>query len=326
MKKYSFPNGKKFIFTIIDDTDDAYYYGIKQIYNILLYNGLKTTKTVWIYPPRDEPISKGDSLQNDEYLQFIKNIADKGFEIALHNVGSGDYHRQEIISGIEEFRSKLGYYPKIQINHSYNKDNIYSGSKRFTFPLNLFVRILYSHYNKSYGDDPSSVFFWGDIHKKLIKYARNYEIDNINTLKFMPNMPYKEKRFDKYSNYWFASTFAPNQWVFNHIVNKKSIDRLEHEGGVCILYTHLGYYTQFGKVDRGFKEAIEYIGKKQSGWFIPVSNVLDFLLANYEYDSYYLPPLKKKWIEFHSLKTRIKYRYFKKIDDYHFKKSAEYES
>ena len=60
-----------------------------------------------------------------------------------------------------------------------------------------------------------------------------------------------------------SSTFAPNQWMFNHIVTKESIDRLENEGGVCILYTHLGYYHKNGKVDEGFKKMISYIGKKR---------------------------------------------------------------
>ena len=40
--------------------------------------------------------------------------------------------------------------------------------------------------------------------------------------------------------------------------------------------------------------------------------------------SEYLPFFKKIILEFNSLKTRIKYRFLKKIDDYHFKKSDQY--
>ena len=58
---------------------------------------------------------------------------------------------------------------------------------------------------------------------------------------------------NEFCNYWYSSTFAPNQWMFNHIVTKESIDRLEKEGGICILYTHLGYYHKNGKVDEGFQ-------------------------------------------------------------------------
>ena len=71
---------------------------------------------------------------------------------------------------------------------------------------------------------------------------------------------------------------------------------------------------------------IEYIGKKESGLFIPVSNVLDMLLEEKikKKTSEYLPFFKKIILEFNSLKTRIKYRFLRKIDDYHFKKSDQY--
>jgi len=325
--KYTFPNGKKFIFTIIDDTDDAFLEKIKPVYDILLNNGLKTTKTVWVYPPRDIEVSKGDSLQRQDYLKFIKELINNGFEIGLHNVGSGDYIREEVIDGLNEFNNLLGFYPSLHVNHSYNKDNVYSGSKRFSFPLNFIVKKLYSKYDNFYGDIPGSKFFWGDLHKKYIKYSRNLEIDDINTLKKLPYMPYREKRFEEFSNFWFGSTFAPNQWMFKHMVTKESIDKLEREHGVCILYTHLGYYSQYNKVNEHFKKMIEYIGHKDSGWFIPVGKVLDFLYENKikKTKGDNIPIAAKKRLELHSLKTRIKYRYFIKKDDYHFKKSNEYE-
>ena len=75
-------------------------------------------------------------------------------------------------------------------------------------------------------------------------------------------MPYKEKRFDEFSNYWFSSSFAPNQWIFNSLINKKNIDKLEKEKGISIVFTHLGYFSPGGKLDKGFIRSIEYLGKK----------------------------------------------------------------
>ena len=120
-----FPNNKKFIFTIIDDTDDAELEKIKPVYDILYNAGLRTTKTIWVYPVRDLKYSKGDSLQNKNYLDFVKELISRGFEIGLHNVGSGNYERNEIVNGLEEYKQLLGDYPNIHVNHSYNKDNIY---------------------------------------------------------------------------------------------------------------------------------------------------------------------------------------------------------
>ncbi len=326
MNKIKFPNGKKFIFTIVDDTDDAFCDKIKPVYDILYKNGLRTTKTVWVKPVRDPKFSKGDSLENPDYLDFILDIKKKGFEIALHNVGSGDYKRSEILDGLNQYKEILGQNPGLHINHSYNPDNIYCGSKRFSFPLNMIVKKMYSQYNAFYGEVKNSKYFWGDFHKKLIKYSRNYEIDDINTLKRNPYMPYSDKQYEDYCNQWYSSTFASNQWMFKKMVNKKSIDRLEKEGGVCILYTHLGYYFKKGKVDPHFKQAIEYLGQKKNACFMPVTEVLNLLQENKIKNNIpeYMPFWFKKRIELHSLITRIKYRYIIKKDDYHFKQSYDY--
>jgi len=323
----NFPDNKQFAFTIVDDTDDAYLENIQPIYDLLAKNGIRTTKTVWVYPVRDPERSKGDSLSRAEYRDFVVNLKMKGFEIGLHNVGSGIYYRDEILEGLEDFSQKLGHKPRLHINHSYNPDNIYCGSKRFSFPFNHIVEKLYAQYSNFSGEIEGSEHFWGDVHKEVVDYSRNYEIDDINTLKKNPYMPYRDKVYDDFSNYWFSSTFAPNQWMFKKQVNKKSIDRLEAEGGICILYTHLGYYMKDGVIDPHFKMMIEYLGKKSNGWYAPVSDILDFLIEYKKQNNKreYLPLIFKKWLEFRSLWTRIKYRYLIKKDDYHFKQSGDYD-
>lgn len=121
MKRW--PNNKNFAFAIVDDTDNSDINNIKPVYDYLYECGLKTTKTVWVYPSRNQ--FTGDSLMNKEYLEFVKELIDKGFEIGLHNVGSGDFYREEILEGITIFKEKLGHTPRMHINHANNKDNIY---------------------------------------------------------------------------------------------------------------------------------------------------------------------------------------------------------
>ncbi len=314
-----FPNRKKFAFTIIDDTDDGFLENIKPVYDFLFEKGFRTTKTVWVYPVRDNENAKGDSLQNSEYLKYVKLLIERGFEIALHNVGSGKFYRSEILDGIEKYRDLLGVYPKIHINHSYNPDNIYSGEKRFAKLLRPIVKKIYPQYfGKFSGDIQTSQFFWGDKHKQLIKFARNYEFETLNILKKVPELPYRDKEFIQYSNYWFASTFAPNQWVFNHIINENAIDKLEEEGGVGIVYTHFGYYKyENGKIDESFKRKMEYLSKKE-GWFVPVSELLEFLLKNKKNDRY-ISEYRKLILSLSHLFTRIKFRKLLKIDDYYFR-------
>lgn len=117
------PNNKKFAFTIVDDTDNGTIENTKPVYDFLYEHGITTTKTVWVYPPRDA--YTGGSLLDDDYLEFILDLQQKGYEIGLHNVGSGKFNRNEIIEGIEIFKEKLGLYPSLHINHASNIDNIY---------------------------------------------------------------------------------------------------------------------------------------------------------------------------------------------------------
>ena len=236
------PNKKKFIFTIIDDTDDAFSPKIDKVYDVLIDNGLKTTKTVWVYPVRDIERSKGHCLQNKKYIYFIIKIKSKGFEIGLHNVGSGSYERHEIIDGLKEYQNIIGENPKIHVNHSYNPDNIYCGPKRFSFPFNLIVKYLYSSYNNFSGEIKKSKYFWGDLHKKMIMYSRNYEIDNINTYKYNKYMPYKDRIYDEFVITNSQHLLQINQCLTTQIKNLLINLKMK---GVRILYTHLGYYCEW---------------------------------------------------------------------------------
>lgn len=312
-----------FYFSIVDDTDDSTLENTKPIYDFLYEKGIKSTKTVWVYPPRDKA-SSGDSLQRPEYLNFVKKLQQQGFEIGLHNVGSGEYTRKEILKGLEEFKEKLGDYPRIHINHSYNPDSIYGGYKRFNWPFNRIVRKMYPQYAGIFqGEIKESAYYWGDKHKEVIKFNRNHEIRHLNTTRFDKYMPYTDPYRSKCSNYWFSATFAPNQWVFNHLLTPDSIDKLEKQNGICVIFTHLGYFMRNGRIDPGFKERIEYITQKKNGKFVPVSQVLDDIAKKRiekGQDPYpKLPWWQKTRMEFQHLFTRLLFRKIIKIDDYSFK-------
>lgn len=312
-----------FFFTIIDDTDDSTLENTKPIYDLLYLNNIFITKTVWVYPPRDK-YSKGDSLQRPEYLSFVKDLQEKGFEIGIHNVGSGDYKSDEILKGIEEFKNKLGEYPKIHVNHSYNKDSVYGGFKRFNWPNNIIIKKLYKQYSNGFlGDELNSDYFWGDKHKEIIRFSRNHEFEGINTFKYDPCMPYIDPIRSRYANYWYSATFAPNQWVYNKIVTKDNIDKLDKENGVCILFTHLGYFAKDGVVDKGFVKSLDMLKSNVNGVYRPVSHVLNKIAEKRFADGKEKYPViggfRKFGMEVKHLITRIKYRKFLKIDDYAFK-------
>lgn len=269
--------GKDFIFTIFDDTDRATLENIKPVYDFLSEKGLKTTKSIFVLEPKNNFDYEEVTLEDKNYLNYLQNLEKKGFEIAYHGAGNGNYTKEEINKAINVFKKAFKNPSKIYVNHDHNLNNIYWGSKRFSFPFNFLYRMI--DRTKFEGDTKRSPNYWGDICKKEFKYIRNYTFDSINTLSRDRYMPYLEKRKTDCSNYWFSSTDCLNLEKFLKIVTKKNIDLLEKEKGICIIYTHFadGFYDKNKKsLNKDFIEIINYLVSK-NGLFITCGELLDKL-------------------------------------------------
>tara|TARA_Y100000590_G_scaffold360828_1_gene417284 strand:- start:7099 stop:8034 length:936 start_codon:yes stop_codon:yes gene_type:complete len=277
--KISWPENKSFAFTIFDDTDRANLEDNKLVYELLYNLGLKTTKSVWV--------SKGDKSDNNDggitcddkdYLNWLLNLKKKGFEIGYHNTTYQSAYRKEIEEGLKKFVSTFGKSPIVMANHSVNKENIYWGPSRLTGSRKMIYNILTLFRNNNFyeGQNESSPYFWGDLCKEYVTYVRNFVFSDINTLKCCPYMPYQDLT-KPYVNYWYASTEGNNVNKFNKCISDKNLDKLESEGGACIMYTHFADgFCKDGKLSEKFKKQIERLSKK-NGWFVPVSTLLDFL-------------------------------------------------
>lgn len=301
------PENKKFAFTIVDDTDKVTVENVKPVYDYLYKSGILTTKTVWGLPSKDE--FGGQSISDNNYKEFIKSISNKGFEIAFHGAGSGDFTRREVLESLDKIKDTVGYYPNLHANHALNSDNLYWGSKRFAFPLNhiytLIRRILKRKNIISLGDKVDSDCFWGDFSKKNIKYIRNRVFSNLNTLKYDKFMPYREKSKELYSNYWFSSSDAYNYENFIKLLSCENIDRLEYERGCAIVYTHFayGFVNENGELNEEFKKCIDYLSSK-SGWFVPASELLDYI-NNTRKKDIYISKFQNLYLDSIWLKERI---------------------
>ncbi len=275
-----FPNSKKFALTIFDDTDNGTVGNLEPVYQVLDDFGVKTTKSVWVYPPRGT--FSGQCLMDNEYATFVRGLQSRGFEIGLHNVGDGSFTRSEIVDGLEIYKNILGSYPRIHTNHVSNPDNLYGGSKRFVFPLNWLYGLLSKIYRgvipHSSGEKPSSPHYWGDIAKRHLTYQRNLTFNSINTLRCDPKMPYPVKNKLDCANLWFSSSDGHTIKEFLHLLRDENLDYLEETGGVCIIYTHFasGFVDENGKVNPAFQERIESLVSRD-GWFVPVGTLLDHL-------------------------------------------------
>lgn len=321
MRSSSKTQPPSFCFTIIDDTDEATLANVAPVYRLLEECDLFTTKTVWVYPPRDG--AHGASLDDHQYRAFVSGLKDRGFEIASHSVGSGPFTRAEILSGFETFRQVVGYYPRVHANHSYNPDSLYGGPHRFSRIYRGMIQQVHPSYSTNFqGSVSDSPHFWGDFAKQHIHYIRNYETTRLNTRRFDPIMPYIDPARSSYANFWFSTTFAPNPWMFSRIVTKKAIDNLERMNGVCILNTHLGYFMRNGAIDPYFEEAVRYLRTKENGLYRPVSVILDDLRQRRAFDPA-ISLSRRLRMEFSYLARRFYYKYAARLDDRTFIPSLE---
>jgi hypothetical protein len=274
------PAGKRFAFSVLDDTDDSTLDNVRPMYAMLQEYGFRTTKTVWPLdcPEGSRNFFAAETLQNKAYLGFVHELAEAGFEIASHGATMESSRRERTLEGLEFLRSEFGQYPRLFCNHGQNRENIYWGSKRFhSAPLRRLGHILGLEGAHGYeGDTEGSPFFWGDVCREVIQYVRNLTFHRLNVLEADPALPYHVAHAP-YVRYWFSTADAPDVEAFNRLLTRKRIDQLEARGGVCIVSTHFGKgFARDGRVNPVTAALLAHLAEK-AGWFVPVSTVLDRL-------------------------------------------------
>jgi hypothetical protein len=271
----TFPNNRQFAFTIFDDTDLSTRDNIGPIYRLFDDLGIRTTKSVWPLASTEEGRLGGSSLQDPKYLNFVLALKNAGVEIALHNVRNICSVREQVESGLEEFRRLIGTYPRIHTNHSHNRENIYWGPARFSHISPLYRSLTRFRHQVFEGHIEGSKYFWGDLCSQRIDYVRNFVFREINLDRINPSMPYHDEQ-RPFVKMWFSSSDAPDCASFCELVKEANQDRLEEEHGICIVYTHLACgFVNDGVVNPRVEFLLRRLTSKR-GWFVPVSTLLDF--------------------------------------------------
>ncbi|HEV8305284.1 MAG TPA: hypothetical protein VGQ25_10005 [Gemmatimonadales bacterium] len=288
---HPFPGGARFAFTIIDDTDVATVENVRPIYRLLESLGMRTTKTVW--PVRCEEGSRNfalsETMDDPHYRDFVVDLHARGFEIAFHGATMETSTRERTARALDRFRGVFGAPPRVHANHSFNRDNLYWGLGRVDDPaLRLLYRAAFPQAPDFYqGHCPGSPYWWGDLCVEQIEYVRNLTFSEINLLRVNPSMPYRDPS-RPYVRWWFSATDAEDAEAFNHLLRPANQERLEAEGGVCIIATHFGKeFGAAGMVNRETRRLLEALAARK-GWFPPVGDLLDWLRARRAGDR--LPP------------------------------------
>jgi hypothetical protein len=274
----AFPHGKRFAFTVVDDTDVATVQNVAPVYALLERLGMRATKTIWTMPCAEgsKNFSSSQTLEDAEYRTFVVDLQRRGFEIASHGATMESSTRERTAAGLERFRAVLGAYPRVHANHAANGENLYWGPARVDAPP--LKRLLRSLSGASYyqGDVEGSPYWWGDLCERHITYVRNLTFAEINLLRVNPTMPYRDPSRPLVP-WWFSATDAEDAEAFCQLISPARQERLEREGGVCIVATHFGKgFVRDGRVVEAFREHLETLARRP-GWFPTVGDLLDWL-------------------------------------------------
>jgi hypothetical protein len=273
------PDGKKFAFTIFDDPDFQTPTSGRPVYEFLTDIGIRSTKGVWPGHSGILPDNRWGTCMDPTYLEWILELQHRGFEIGWHGSSPKTSSREESREGLQRFCHLFGHSPQTMSQHYDCLENVYWGDGRLSGPIHrsLYHLLTKGRNNKFTGNIRDKPNYWSDLCSENVKYVRNFVYSDINTLAKCPLMPYHDPdRPDV--NYWYASSEGANLYSFNRMISERNQDRLEADGGACIMYTHFAYgFVQDGKLDPRFRSLMERLSKK-NGWFVPVARLLDWLM------------------------------------------------
>jgi hypothetical protein len=277
--RVQWPEGKSFAFTVFDDTDRAVPGNYEAVYALLRDCGMLTTKSVWPLRGFRTPKIGGATCEDQAYAAHMLELQREGFEIGFHGATYHVVERPFIERSLNRFRELFGHDPRTMANHSDSVDGIYWGDARVSGIHRWAYNALSSARNKGafHGHEASSPHFWGDLCRDRIDYVRNFITGDINTLNAFPFIPYHD-RDRPLVKQWYASSEGPDVLSFNRTISERNQDRLEAEGGACIMYTHFaaGFQDTSGQLNPRFRHLIERLSRK-NGWFVPTATLLDYI-------------------------------------------------
>src|SRR5437868_3999166 len=128
----TWPEGKKFAFTIFDDADNDRLDNTRPVYDFLGDLGFRTTKSAWMLPGAAGAKLSGLSTTDPAYLAWVQALQRAGFEIGWHGAAGSSSTRAETIEGLRRYREQFGCEPRSMSNHFQNFDSIYWGAARLS--------------------------------------------------------------------------------------------------------------------------------------------------------------------------------------------------
>ncbi len=283
--QFEFSNGKRFAFTIVDDTDVATVANVKPVYELLHELGFRTTKTLWPVgcPEGSQDFSSSQTLEDADYRAFAVDLQQRGFEVTWHGATMETSPRVRTIGALHRFHEIFGEYPRIHVNHALNRENVYWGAGRLDSRMLRAVFGRFTGRPAEYftGHIEDSPLWWGDLCAKYVVYGRNLTTNDINTARFNPSMPYRDPQRPLIP-WWFSASDAEGVEEFNELIHPRQQERLQRDGGFCIVATHFGKdFVRHGVLNPVTIARLEELSRRP-GWFPTTGQLLDWLRARRE--------------------------------------------
>jgi hypothetical protein len=321
-----YPGGKRFAFSVFDDTDVATLESIRPLYDYLHELGIITTKSVWGIDHDGKSDYEGsDTLDNLPYAQYVKLLRDRGFEIGYHGATMQGATRTCIERSLANYVQLLGRYPRICSAHSLNQDNLYWGVDRFSLAATRSLYLLLGGEGGGYyqGHVPESQYFWGDLARQHLEYVRSFTFRRANLLKLNTPVVYRREDTPWVKN-WFITSDAENVEEFNSLIDSPRQNDLEEQGGMCIISTHFGKgFVDNDRINANTMRLLEELSNRDC-WFAPVSELLDFYVGEFgcaEMSTTRLLSLELRWF-LDSLDRRLRRKRYKPTEITYLRKST----
>jgi hypothetical protein len=279
------PDGRRFAFTMVDDTDGSTVDNVQPLYDLLHELGLLVTKTVWPVgcPEGSADYWRSETLEDARHVAFALDLRARGFEVTWHGATMESSPRERTLRAIDRFAEVFGAPPRLHLNHSHNRENLYWGVDRIDDPLLRAVigRMWKYPLDHFQGHREGSPFWWGDAAARHVEYARNLTFNEINLARVNPSMPYRDPA-RPLARWWFSSADADGANELEPLLAPQQLDQLEAEGGFCIVATHFAKgFVEGGRVRPAIRARLEDLARRP-GWFVPAGPLLDFLRARRE--------------------------------------------
>jgi len=280
---FEWPDGRRFAFSIFDDTDHTTLANGPVVYRALTEMGFRITKSVWVHDGHAGGTTGGSSCDDPHYVDWVRELRSQGHELALHNVADGSSTREQTVAGLDRFRELFGADPRLGADHAGNRECLYGGAARLSgwrsAAYAAAERVLQPRRPRFSGHDPASGYFWGDVCRDRIDYWRGLAFAETDVSRLLPAMPYRDPLRPSVRR-WFITSDAPTCADAVRLLDEDALDRLEDGGGWCIVSTHLGldFVDAAGRLDPRFESAMRSLSRRD-GWFVPVTKILDHLAS-----------------------------------------------